>query len=73
MGKACALREVFVFKALHQIIRQRADGADVFDEFVGGDFERVGGFVKRFVGQGLFIGRVQNLRQISGDFGGKAA
>ena len=67
MGKACSLRKVFVFKALHQIIGQGLDGTDVFGKFVGGKFERIGGFHKGFVGQGLLIGRVQNFGQIGGD------
>ena len=73
MGKACALREVFVFKTLHQIIGQGLDGTDVFGKFVGGKFERVGGFAKGFVGQRLLIGRVQNFGQIGGDGIGQAA
>ena len=58
VGEACSFREVFDFKSVLQVLGNGRNATRFFRQFVGGDFQRVGGFGKGFVSQRLLVGRV---------------
>ena len=65
-GGLGAVREVFDAEALQQVFGQRRHTAGVLGQFVCRHFQVVGRFLEGFVGQGLFVGLVQDVRQVGG-------
>ena len=68
VGEACSFGEIFDFKPVLQVLGNGRNAACFFRQFVGGGFQRIGGFGKGFVGQRLLVGRVQDGFQIRCDF-----
>ena len=72
-GGLRAVREIFNAEALQQVFGQRRHAAGVFGQFVCRHFQAVGRFLEGFVGQGLFVGLVQDVRQVGGHRVGQPA